>query len=177
MGQVRRPRVRLRQPNSRGASGPRPTGNIDSCAGSLPDGADESLRSQARPGAASMGSPPCEDAAVERREARRLSVRDATRRKAWSGWMRFSALRPLRMLRGERKNDGAARAANNRAGGALAFPFVVPAKGGTHKHKRCDDGQTGVMDSRFRGNDKKGWSVGYTFLRHSGAPEGRARNP
>ena len=61
-----------------------------------------------------------------------------------------------------------ARAANNRAGGALALgsrvvpakesSIVVPAQAGTHIPETLD--RPGVMDSRFRGNDKKKESVG-----------------
>jgi hypothetical protein len=47
----------------------------------------------------------------------------------------------------------------NTGSGALANP-VIPGrpKGepGIHNHRGCDHGKTGVMDSRFRGNDRKG---------------------
>jgi hypothetical protein len=70
---VRRLRVRPRQPGSREASGPRPTGTIDPCARSI---AGRRRRKSAFASAArgqQEAKASCQNAAVERREARRPS--------------------------------------------------------------------------------------------------------
>jgi hypothetical protein len=77
-------------------------------------------------GASAPGSmaPRCKVAAVERREARRTDrkVRAAPRKRGLFG---APSRRSAPLIGGARKRDRRARAANNRACGALAFPLPL----------------------------------------------------